>query len=510
MPARAFDVLVVGAGPAGSVAAFVLARGGARVALVDKATFPRDKACGDLIGPRGVQLLNDLDIDVGETPIVDDMVVVGPARGRARLPCYPGITYPGFGVVSPRFSLDSALQEAAIVGGAETFVGRADEPIVDGSTLKGFTLSSGERVHADFVIGADGANSRVANVAGLVDHSRVLWGFALRAYLADPVQLPHLVFWEPTPWHAFPGYGWLFPGVDGRANVGLGLGMLADRRAASHAQRHFDAFLDHLWKLEILSAPPIASSVGPRLGGWLKMGMIGTTPARDGVLLVGDAAGLVNPLQGEGISQAMRSGRAAAEAIIAGPAGTADGYRSQLRSAFSPYNSIATPVHSALLPHPIATAAIQRVITAPGVSRLIAGTWSLLWNDLLDGATPRAARTVAATASRLARTVAGPTDGGRWFAALERQPRAPSRNRSTLVTPAPALGSGDPWMGPGKAGDSQRESGHDGGADHEETQAPSGDDPLRPVTPEIGPHPSPGGREVGEEVDRHQAKPTRA
>ena len=87
MPDRRFDVLVIGAGPAGSVAALVLARGGARVALVDKARFPRDKACGDLVGPRGVQLLSDLAIESPPAATVGDMVVVGPTGRRVRLPC---------------------------------------------------------------------------------------------------------------------------------------------------------------------------------------------------------------------------------------------------------------------------------------------------------------------------------------------------------------------------------------------------------------------------------------
>ena len=85
MPDRRFDALVIGAGPAGSVAALVLARAGARVALVDKARFPRDKACGDLVGPRGVQLLSDLAIEMPTAAIVDDMIVVGPTGRRARV-----------------------------------------------------------------------------------------------------------------------------------------------------------------------------------------------------------------------------------------------------------------------------------------------------------------------------------------------------------------------------------------------------------------------------------------
>ncbi len=94
MNAGHFDALVVGSGPAGSIAATVLARGGARVALVDKAKFPRDKACGDLVGPRGVQLLTDLGIASPGAIALGDMIVVGPTAHRVRLPCFPGRTYP--------------------------------------------------------------------------------------------------------------------------------------------------------------------------------------------------------------------------------------------------------------------------------------------------------------------------------------------------------------------------------------------------------------------------------
>ena len=95
MSSRRFDVLVVGAGPAGSVAALVLARAGARVALVDKARFPRDKACGDFIGPRGLQVLADLDVCEPDGLDVGDMIVVGPTGRRVVLPCVPGLSYPG-------------------------------------------------------------------------------------------------------------------------------------------------------------------------------------------------------------------------------------------------------------------------------------------------------------------------------------------------------------------------------------------------------------------------------
>ena len=145
------------------------------------------------------------------------------------------------------------------------------------------------------------------------------------------------------------------------------------------------------------------------------MGMIGTVPARGRTLLVGDAAGLVNPLQGEGMAQAMRSGRAAAQAVLAGPASAASGYRAFLMATFSPYESVSAAAQSALLKRPRLASGLGRALTAPVLSHAVRGGWSIYWNDLLDGASGSSARVIAslvATAGRAA-TVGGRTR--RWF-----------------------------------------------------------------------------------------------
>jgi geranylgeranyl reductase family protein len=408
-----FDVAVVGAGPAGSAAALVLARAGARVALIDKAAFPRDKACGDLVGPRGVRVLDDLGLPVPGAVPVGDMLVTGPTHS-VRLPSRAGRTYPGHGVVVPRRDFDSMLRDAAVAAGAEPRVGRAEAPVVGDHGVEGCTLTSGPTVRADVVIGADGALSGVARWAGLVQPERVLWGFATRAYVDQAVALPEICWWEPTPWRAFPGYGWLFPGPGDTANVGLGCGVLADRGAAAAVARGLPGFLEDLVRRGLLARAP-ATDGSASLGGWLKLGMVGTLPAVGRVLLVGDAAGLVNPLQGEGIAQALESGRAAAEAVLAGPAGAADRYRGFLAARYAPYHAATAPVHAALLPRPRAVALLARTLTAPGLGRLLAGGWALYWNELLDGATPGAARAVAVAADRGFRAGAAGGAIHRWF-----------------------------------------------------------------------------------------------
>jgi hypothetical protein len=189
--------------------------------------------------------------------------------------------------------------------------------------------------------------------------------------------------------------------------------VLSERRAAAHAAHALQAFAEDLRTFGILTGQHL--SARPRLGGWLKMGMIGTTPARGRVLLIGDAAGLVNPLQGEGISQAMGSGRAAAEAILDGPGQAAARYRHFLATTYAPYQSIVAPIHRTLLPHPVAVALIGRVLTAPGVGRTLAGAWSLFWNDLVAGARPRPSREIAGLAFALGRLATRSGSTNEWF-----------------------------------------------------------------------------------------------
>ena len=135
--------------------------------------------------------------------------------------------------------------------GAILVDGRADRPLWSSSQLDGFVVDRHE-LRADFVIGADGATSHVAASAGMVEESRVLWGFAVRCYLEQQVDLPAITVWEPTRWRAFPGYGWIFPGPGGTANVGLGVGTSADRRSGSGAVRLLPGYLDHLVGLGLL------------------------------------------------------------------------------------------------------------------------------------------------------------------------------------------------------------------------------------------------------------------
>ena len=389
-----YDVIVVGAGPAGSIAALVLARGGARVALIDKASIGRDKACGDLIGPRGVRLLENLGVGVADAPTVGDMIVVGPSGRRVLLPARAGTTYPGHAIVVARARFDMMLRTAALEAGAIHVDGRVGS--VDGGRV---ALDSGAVLTADFVVGADGATSITARTANLVDEARVLWGFAVRGYMEADVATPLISLWNEAPRRGFPGYGWLFPGPDG-ANLGLGLGLGHSRLDSRRAQQQLDAFCAHLVRIGVLQSPLLPVR---QLGGWLKMGIVGTRPAAGNVMLVGDAAGLVNPLQGEGISQALASGRAAAAAILDRPGAAAEAYRRWVGATYGQWASVTSPVHATLVRHPRGISAVAASLTAPGIGPSIASTWAIYWNDLTDGSVPTPAVAAARAIDRVGR-----------------------------------------------------------------------------------------------------------
>jgi menaquinone-9 beta-reductase len=404
-----YDAVVVGAGPAGSIAALVLARGGARVALADKAAFPRDKACGDLIGPRGVQVLADLGLTVPDAGHGSDLLAVGPSGHRSRLPAFPGRSYPGHGIVVPRVAFDNALREAALAAGAVGIRARISAVEKGPDDTVRAVLADGQRLAGNVIIGADGALSTVARLTGMLDSAAALWGFAVRAYVPGEVPLPLLVLLESAPWRIYPGYGWLFPGADGQANVGIGIGMGGTRHSAP-LREDLDRFTTLLRSRGDLRPDAEPGSV---IGGWLRMGGTGTPAAAGNVLLVGDAAGLINPLQGEGIAPAMISARLAAEAVLADPCRAGPAYARALDAAFGHYLPGAGALQRALLRRPWAASASMRLVTAPVVRQLVASTWSIYWNGLADGAAPRPAawlaRGLETATTRLAVSARGST-----------------------------------------------------------------------------------------------------
>ena len=293
-----YDVLVVGAGPAGSATAIHLARGGARVLLADRARFPRDKPCGGGVTGRA---LRQAPCDI--TPVVERVVHTFELRlhhGRSfrRTSSEPLI------LMTQRRRLDAHLAEQAVAAGASFRDKARVEQIEIG--VNGVTATvGGVPVSADLLVGADGANGVVARATGL--DAGIVRGVALEGNV--PWQLLDHDRYASTAVIEFGapagGYGWLFPKGE-HANLGVG--------GWAEEGPHLRGYLGRLARAHSVDPAAITDIRGHRL----PMRRLGASnPVRDRVLLVGDAAGLVDPLSGDGMYEAFVSARLAAEAILA-------------------------------------------------------------------------------------------------------------------------------------------------------------------------------------------------
>jgi geranylgeranyl reductase family protein len=324
-PADQADVIVVGAGPAGSTTAFYLAQAGLDVLLLEKSRFPREKVCGDGLTPRGVRALVAMGISVSEE---DGWVrnkglrVIG-AGQRMELPWPELSIYPGYGLVRPRTDLDQMLARRAEQAGARLLEGvTVTGPVLDDRTgrITGVTAKAadgaGERTYrARVVVAADGNSSRLSVSMGLRKRDDRPLGVAVRTYYRSPRHDDDyleswLDLWDGD--RLLPGYGWIFGMGDGTSNVGLGL--MNTSAAFGHTDYHG---LLHKW----LAGMPAEwgfteeNRTEPIRGAALPMGFNRTPHYYQGLLLVGDAGGMVNPFNGEGIAYAMESGEILARTV---------------------------------------------------------------------------------------------------------------------------------------------------------------------------------------------------
>ncbi|HYO34093.1 MAG TPA: geranylgeranyl reductase family protein, partial [Nocardioidaceae bacterium] len=327
--------------------------------------FPREKVCGDGLTPRAVRQLVALGIDVEEPGWAKNqgLRIVGGGH-RLELP-WPELTdFPGFGLVRTRLDFDDILARHALKLGARLHERTAvTGPLVDESgRITGVTArpvddngrKSGDEVsfRAPVVIAADGNSSRLSLAAGLQKRDDRPMGVAVRTYYTSPRHDDDwmeswLELWDGTPGQSnlLPGYGWIFGVGDGTVNVGLGI------LNTSSAFQHVD-YKDLLKKW--LDNTPAewglreANRTSPVRGAALPMGFNRKPHYADGMLLVGDAGGMVNPFNGEGIAYAMESGQLAAEVVTQAlsrttPAGrerALQGYVSALDSRYGGYYTL--------------------------------------------------------------------------------------------------------------------------------------------------------------------------
>ncbi len=349
------DVLVVGGGPAGAATAFWLARNGLSVLVAEKKSYPRDKTCGDGLTPRAVKQLIDMGFDF-DVPELHKIVGLRAYAGdlTLELPWPEHTIYPNWGAVMRRADLDMQVAMLAEKQGAVIRQRTEATPvIVDGSldaielkTKDGRTVIDVETVRPKITVVADGSLSRFGRALGTSRRRDYPYGLAVRGYYASPNSndgfLESQLDIRDADGRSMPGYGWIFPLGDGAINVGVGVLSSFKGWKDVNTSRVLDAYINGLpgyWQVttdDQISPPtggklPMSFSMGPKVGSnWLA---------------VGDAAGAVNPFNGEGIDYAYESGRMAApiiaEAIATGDMTLLRRYPQQLEDEYGAYHRVA-------------------------------------------------------------------------------------------------------------------------------------------------------------------------
>jgi geranylgeranyl reductase family protein len=328
------DVIVVGAGPAGSTTAHYLAQAGLDVLLLEKASFPRDKVCGDGLTPRAVRQLVRMGVDIEAPGWIKNkgLRIIGGGM-RLHMPWPDLASYPNYGLVRARADFDEILARHAEKSGARLHERtQVTRPIIDERTgrITGVTVrpldEDGRRAgreqtfHAPLVVAADGVSSRLATGMGVHKRDDRPMGVAVRTYFRTP---RHDDDWMES-WlelsekdqyggdDLLPGYGWIFGCGNGTSNVGLGV--LDSSKAFGRVDykdllRRWTAQTPEEWGFTE------ENQVGDIRSAALPMAFNRQPHYARGLLLVGDSGGMVNPFNGEGIDYAMEAASLAARVI---------------------------------------------------------------------------------------------------------------------------------------------------------------------------------------------------
>jgi geranylgeranyl reductase family protein len=374
---RHCDVLVVGGGPSGAACSYWLASAGYDVVMVERKRYPREKTCGDGLTPRSVRQLQDMGLG-------DELAGAGHrfqglrSHGLGRTleltwPHHPD--FPDYGYVITRKDLDALVAERAAKAGATIWEGaEATEPVLEAGLVRGAWITSkatpnpeGRRgpgavpsgddapgkaaadpvpIRARYTVVADGANSRFGRSLGTSRNRAFPQGMAIRGYWMSPRHdEPWIDSWldiRDKDGNVLPGYGWIFPVGDGRINVGIGLLSTFNQWKAVNTTHLLQSFAEY--------APPSwgirsETACGPATGGRLPMGMSVGPQVGPTWLAVGDAGGVINPFNGEGIAYAYETGRFAADAVQlaldSGDGLALQTYRQRLDDTYALYYKVA-------------------------------------------------------------------------------------------------------------------------------------------------------------------------
>jgi geranylgeranyl reductase family protein len=380
------DVLVIGGGPAGAAAGYWLAKHGHDVTIVERKTFPREKTCGDGLTPRAVHQLEEMGLGQQLLPYHRYSGLRATGMGRElelEWPSHP--VYPQHGYVVRRRELDTMVATNAEAAGATLLQGfEALQPVIDRGFVRGATVqdknpggSGPTEIRARYVIVADGANSRFGRALGTFRTKEWPYGTAIRTYWPTPR--------HADPWiesaldvkdrngNPMPGYGWIFPVGDGTVNIGVGLlstfrdfksvntTHLLDAYAHQVAER-WEIDPDHPESKATSGRIPMGGSVGPKAGPTY--------------LVIGDAAGSVNPFNGEGIDYAYETARIGAdvlhEALVTGDPTVLQRYPKLLDEEYGEYFKVAR-----LFARVIGRPTLMRELTRAGMHSRTLMEWVL-------------------------------------------------------------------------------------------------------------------------------------
>ncbi len=316
------NVAVIGAGPAGAAAAITAARGGAGVVMFEKGAAGRDKVCGDGLTPRAVAALDELGIAVDSAHRIDGLRMIA-GRIRRELSWPANGRFGAHGAVWPRRELDKRLVEAAEAAGTEIIWETEARPIIESNGAVTGVEAAGRRWTTDLVVVATGAPGAVARMLGTGRDASEPFGLAIRTYAPTPRHddryLEACLTLQDDRATPVPGYGWIFPAGDGTVNIGVGaLSTMQgfDRLNLNRLLGAYRSQVHHEWELgENLERPR----------AW-RLPMSAIRRHGPGWVAVGDAAGLINPMNGEGIDYGLESGMLAATLLLTDPATAPDAY----------------------------------------------------------------------------------------------------------------------------------------------------------------------------------------
>jgi geranylgeranyl reductase family protein len=384
------SVLVVGGGPAGSAVAFWLARSGHDVTLVEKKEYPRDKTCGDGLTPRAVLQLQEMgfDFDVPQFHKITGLRSYAGDDLMLELPWPEHTRFPNWGGVMRRSDLDQQVASLAEKQGVRILEKTLAEPVIEAGHLTSVTLThngSRDMVAPDITVIADGSMNRFGRDLGTARRKDYPMGLAARGYYTSPRStdpfLESQLDLRDSVGATMPGYGWVFPLGDGTVNVGVGL--LSTFKRWKHVNTtkmmaDYVSIAPEYWELSE------ESKLTDPVGGKLTMSFSKGPLVGSNWITIGDAAGSINPWNGEGISYAYETGRIAADhvgrSLATGDFGLLRRYPQHLEDEYGLYYRMSR-IFVKLIGYP----AVMRTLAHTGLRNRPLMEWTLkVMANLLD------------------------------------------------------------------------------------------------------------------------------